>query len=427
MTWNGCAADLLGAVADWFFWGMFLLASYWFIFFKLQSEVDSLLPIENPHPDFLVFVVVAGWCKIVHVCLLIYGQCNIYIFFIDFEKEDHSVSKEADALPNVSVWRNILIANEWCEMQTERHTDVDFTLMFLLFFLKGLKYINLATPQPEENDLSDDDPNIVLRFFVICFFYFLVVLGQVIYKALMYRFDSDPLDTFADLCNLSNISVFILDELDLLHGFYIHGRSVHPQTDVNMKTMLTNFNDEQENKTPPRGLSKEELVPEGHSNIVFEMYIPEKIRDELRDEYEKTAASSASKSNAGITKLAESHEAMNKMLQEKFVALADTNGLDISTPTLAHRMVGYPPVKKDMPVLLRDNDNSFASVLLFGIERDLVLMDLLVFVMWDLVFVDVFISALLTYLVSHALVWVRGQVGSNNVATKTHIPAVFLV
>ena len=39
MTWNGCAADLLGAVADWFFWGMFLLASYWFIFFKLQSEV----------------------------------------------------------------------------------------------------------------------------------------------------------------------------------------------------------------------------------------------------------------------------------------------------------------------------------------------------------------------------------------------------
>ena len=86
------------------------------------------------------------------------------------------------------------------------------------------------------------------------------------------------------------------------------------------------------------------------------------------------------------------------------MALADTNGLDISTPTLAHRMVGYPPVKKDMPVLLRDNDNSFASVLLFGIERDLVLMDLLVFVMWDLVFVDVFISALLTYLVSHALV-----------------------
>ena len=167
---------------------------------------------------------------------------------------------------------------------------------------------------------------------------------------------------------------------------------------------ISDHNGEQENKTPPRGLSKEELVPEGHSNIVFEMYIPEKIRDELRDEYEKTAASSASKNNAGITKLAESHEAMNKMLQEKFVALADTNGLDISTPTLAHRMVGYPPVKKDMPVLLRDNDNSFASVLLFGIERDLVLMDLLVFVMWDLVFVDVFISALLTYLVSHALV-----------------------
>jgi hypothetical protein len=39
-------------------------------------------------------------------------------------------------MPDVSVWRNILITNEWCEMQSERHTDVDFTLMFVLFFLE---------------------------------------------------------------------------------------------------------------------------------------------------------------------------------------------------------------------------------------------------------------------------------------------------
>jgi len=138
MTWNGVSADVLGSIADWFFWGMFIVSGYWFCFFKLQSEVESLLPLENPHPDFLVFVIVAGWCKIMHVALLLYGQCITDIFFIDFEKEPITDSKEEeDTLPKVSVWRNILIANEWCEMQTERHTDIDFTLMFLLFFLKG--------------------------------------------------------------------------------------------------------------------------------------------------------------------------------------------------------------------------------------------------------------------------------------------------
>ena len=36
---------------------------------------------------------------------------------------------------------------------------------------------------------------------------------QVLYKALTYRFDQDPLDHFADLCQLANISTFVLDEV----------------------------------------------------------------------------------------------------------------------------------------------------------------------------------------------------------------------
>jgi hypothetical protein len=33
------AADVLGSIADWFFWGMFLISAYWFLWFKIQSEV----------------------------------------------------------------------------------------------------------------------------------------------------------------------------------------------------------------------------------------------------------------------------------------------------------------------------------------------------------------------------------------------------
>jgi len=113
----------------------------------------------------------------------------------------------AGELPDVSVWRSILIANEWCEMQTSRHTvcvcvcvcfdlaahgdlfccstftpwssssssltgavsyqrlpsvinphamqDLPFTLMVLLFFLKGINLINWATAQPNESDLGE--------------------------------------------------------------------------------------------------------------------------------------------------------------------------------------------------------------------------------------------------------------------------------
>jgi len=429
MTWNGVSADVLGSIADWFFWGMFIVSGYWFCFFKLQSEVESLLPLENPHPDFLVFVIVAGWCKIMHVALLLYGQCITDIFFIDFEKEPITDSKEEeDTLPKVSVWRNILIANEWCEMQTERHTDIDFTLMFLLFFLKGLNLINLATSQPVEQDLSDDVPNVVLRFFVICVFYFIVVLAQALYKGVMYHFGSDPLGTFADLCNLSNISVFILDEM--LHGYYIHGCSVHPYTDVNMLRMQTNFNDESEGKTPPRGLSNktaEEL--DGASNLVFEMYITEKIRDELAEERSKMGnTGTAKQSTTHIQNQCKAHHHINKFLQTDFVALIQQDGsAEVMVPSLIHTLFGIPPAKRDVPVLLRDNANRFGNVMLYGIERDLVLMDLMVFIMWDLVFQDVFISALLTYIISHGLVAVRDKFGTSNVAAKTLIPDVFLV
>jgi meckelin len=280
MTWNGIAADIVGSTADWLFSGMFLVSAYWFCFFKLQSEVESLLPLENPHPSFLVCVVVAGWCKIIHVALLIFGQCNIDLFFIDFEpgsvKEKErrggghkGEDEEGGALPQVSVWRSIVIANEWNEMQTERHTDIDFTLIFLLFFLRGLDLINLDTPQPVEQDLSEDVPNIVLRFFVICSFYLVVVLAQGIYKMVDYRYAFDPLDTFCALCQHANISVFILDEA--LHGYYIHGKSVHPSTDVNMMQLQANLRDEANNKTQASGLSRK--TPEARIPICIYIHV----------------------------------------------------------------------------------------------------------------------------------------------------------
>lgn len=49
------------------------------------------------------------------------------------------------------------------------------------------------------------------------------------------RFLSDPFHNMIDLCSISNISILILTHP--LHGYYIHGRSVHDQADTDMISM----------------------------------------------------------------------------------------------------------------------------------------------------------------------------------------------
>jgi meckelin len=62
----------------------------------------------------------------------------------------------------------------------------------------------------------------------------------------------DKLLNFMDLCSVSNISVFILTYN--LYGYYIHGRSPHGTTDVNMKDMIMNLERESKQMSGTRGL-----------------------------------------------------------------------------------------------------------------------------------------------------------------------------
>ena len=66
------------------------------------------------------------------------------------------------------------------------------------------------------------------------------------------RVIEDKILNFVDLCSVSNISVFIVDENQ--HGYYIHGRSPHGLTDVNMKDMVMNLEREARSLSGTRGL-----------------------------------------------------------------------------------------------------------------------------------------------------------------------------
>jgi meckelin len=79
---------------------------------------------------------------------------------------------------------------------------------------------------------------------------------------------------FVDLCSVSNISVFILDQN--LHGYYIHGRSPHGISDVNMKDMIMNLERESRMMSGTRGLE---------ANSTEQLFIM-KVNKEFRMQYD---------------------------------------------------------------------------------------------------------------------------------------------
>ncbi len=84
------------------------------------------------------------------------------------------------------------------------------------------------------------------------FFLFLAIIQYLVYVVFYQRFVEDKLLNFIDLCSVSNISVLLL--IDNRYGYYIHGRSPHGTTDVNMKDMLINLERESNRMSGTRGL-----------------------------------------------------------------------------------------------------------------------------------------------------------------------------
>ena len=73
-----------------------------------------------------------------------------------------------------------------------------------------------------------------------------------VYVIVYQRLVEDKIMNFVDLCSVCNISLFILDKSH--HGYYIHGRSPHGITDVNIKDMILNLQREAQALSGTRGL-----------------------------------------------------------------------------------------------------------------------------------------------------------------------------
>ena len=98
------------------------------LFYKGASSPYILPPDDDADKLFEQMLVVGVSFKAMHVFYLVYQQCKVDIIFLDWENPKGG----DDGGNKVSMWRTILVANEYNEIQTYRKVPCGLLLMLVL-------------------------------------------------------------------------------------------------------------------------------------------------------------------------------------------------------------------------------------------------------------------------------------------------------
>jgi meckelin len=238
------------------------------IFFKSQVPLAFVLPTDHQEVMYIVLVALGLLCELVNIVYIMWFQCSVDIFFIDWEKPKGQIvtADTTTQTPEgslkvapVSIWRTYFVANEWNEIQSLRKGHPLVLLLAVLLLLEVISLGNIGNREPIAHvfyDSSEYTPpsSRILRFALAAMFYSFLALLMRLYVLLIHeRFVEHKLKQFVDLCSISNISVLVLSHLK--YGYYIHGRSVHGFADTDMKEMSGFFKKEELNLVAKRGLT----------------------------------------------------------------------------------------------------------------------------------------------------------------------------
>lgn len=301
-TLTAYSASIFGPVS---FVVMFLMCSYLFMVFRMQSSTILMLPEVNfdalesgvdEYYPFRLLLPLSFFCQLVSVFRRVHRQAKLQLFFVDWEKPRATIMDIDSAKPThapISVWRMILVVNEWNKLQTARKTSLQFTLISMLFLLYGCNLRLLALPVPRgqmryvtvstsatATDADDGQVNPYLRFANVSIWWLLIWVGQRLWKWGIYeRYIDEPREQlFIDLCTVSKVSCFFLDET--YHGFYLHCRSPHPFADGSMKELVDQLKQEEAGLTAGRHLDS--TFPDCQT---FEVFVTRKWKRKFRNLY----------------------------------------------------------------------------------------------------------------------------------------------
>jgi meckelin len=130
--------------------------------------------------------------------------------------------------------------------------------MWLVFFWWYLDWGSQTNSVPSINQGIQSPDNYVLRHFLGTFILLCAGLGHIIFHKMFEFWIPLKKNEFIDLCAISNISLFILDQS--LHGYYIHGRSPAGKADSNLDELLSFLEEEGGGRAKGRGFIEKDPV-----------------------------------------------------------------------------------------------------------------------------------------------------------------------
>ncbi|KAI9204493.1 Meckelin [Polychytrium aggregatum] len=385
--WMSIFATIFGAGGATFFWFLFGVSMYCLIFFKGQSALYLFLPYLSADISIYdsIFLSTLG----LYACYIlkrIIAQARCDVFFIDWEKPHGKVkvpgSDDALKPTPVSAWRSIFMADVWNRLQTHRRVRIEVSVLLMYVIMQGFGVQYASTGQTNLLDLTPGDRNEILLVGINTIVWFIVNAIQIgFYNIVWVHVRPTPLYHFVDMLSLSNISLLVMDEP--CHGYYIHGRSVHPTgADTNFKELNESLKMETQDVVPKRGLADSEAQ-------VFEVFLSSGFRTTYDSVYKIVVYEEmghlteqglrSGRFGGGFSKMREvsetslrAYDAMNKFMCAFFDKNLKEHPYFICKKSFVERFVGATP-DTSMGSIFYHEPLGYSATLLYGLDAPFML------------------------------------------------------
>ncbi|KAK2958684.1 putative meckelin [Blattamonas nauphoetae] len=323
---------------------------------------------------------------------------------------------------NPSIFRHLALCEKWGQLQARRQTSSTLSMLVVCLVLTlstGLQF--------EQGSLSGSLLRTAPRFgFEVLIWVGTSVVQYLFMNVFYYRFVRNPWIDFVEDCCLSNTSLILLPRRQ--HGYYIHGKGVHPYSEVGMLEVLQNVQAEKDKTTALRG-----LIPNDNT-ITFEVYLQRGVRQEYDTSYlQATEALSSNIStrvggnnhrlDEAIVQSATSYDSLNKFFRSWIERLQSTQEIEVRSTTMMDRLISFPPNLNEShaSIFFRDSDEDhFRSVTIGGVEWSFIFIELFIFMCCDFLTQNRSVcSFIATWVLSKAILFLRGYMGKVNIKKKT--------
>ncbi|CAH8598091.1 unnamed protein product [Schistosoma curassoni] len=470
-----------GNISNAFLIVIYFVSIYFLIFYKVQSVY--LINLPNSDEFIVIYIAIAFALKCIDLIHLIAVQCTIDMFLIDWEPPKfnrnvnnvnpssntdiqlssrsqslgkynmiNDVTDNLEARPKkelrsslppssisnqmedtgISVWRIIYVANEWNEIQTYRKTSCLITIACVLILMQVIGLENLASSDAKSNVVLNSyeyqsPQSRIFRIALILSIFSVIGIIQWLFSITLWeRCFSDKLRSFADLCSVANVSVFLFAQSNF--GYYIHGHSPTGRSDVDLGGITQMLSIENEGIAPKRGITPDSndhtyrmALPSGLRQTFNRLYTPLLNLTLNTDKYGKHASPQA------ITN--EVYHNINRYLK-RFISRDDPDGLRyriVRRKAFEDILDGEFDDTTFEGLFYIDDGNSFGDTLYYGNEWLLFTFDALLFCLVDLLSQNLILSAFFVILIGSIFTLLRDDLGRRNTARKTLIDERFLI